>query len=124
MLGTCGLPAAGNKPGFVPASSRREREAGGQESNASRPGQPHKIKTQGCISMYWIGGCSTCLSAQSHGLPGSRDSGDMKSTFSLLNSGYLAISAVESMSLEGKCSSPGWLCAGAALGMKLLVQAV
>lgn len=81
-------------------------------------------KIQGYISVYWTGGCSTCLSAQSHRLLGSRESGDVKNTFLPLNPGYLAASAAESMSLENKLSSPGWPHPGAALGMKFLVQAV
>lgn len=31
-------------------------------------------KSQGYISMCWTGGCSTCLSAQSHRLPGRGES--------------------------------------------------
>lgn len=81
-------------------------------------------KPQGYISMYWTGGCSTCLSAQSHRLLESRESGDVENTFPPLNPGYLAASAAESMSVGSKCSSPGWLHPGAALGMKLFVQAV
>lgn len=68
---------------------------------------PTGCKTQGYLSMYWIGGCSTCLLTQSHGLPVSRKSEDVKNTFPPLNPGYLAASAAESMSLESKCSSPG-----------------
>lgn len=64
-------------------------------------------KTQGNISTYWIGGCPTCLPAQSHGPHVSKKSGDVKNTFTPLNPGYLAASAAESMSLESKCSSPG-----------------
>lgn len=109
-LGTWGLTAAagaGNKPGFVPASSWREREAGRQESNADRLASHTGCKIQGYISMYWTGGCSTCLSAQSQRLLGSRESGNVKSTFLPLNPGYLAASAAESTSLENKLSSPG-----------------